>query len=285
VTSAWAIVDRLDADDARWTDALFADILRRTGDEPLSETQQARLDTGSPLRHALKRVGGVLTAYGVLADVEGVVEAEAALGTFDDGFAGLLDQLGRPKALLLRGADAAAEPRLVEHGWELTRTVLRLHRPLPAQDPGTAPVKVRAFVPGVDDEAWLAENNAAFGAHPSQGHMTMERLRTHVKAPWFDPEGFRLYFKGTELVASCWTKVHHPPGGAVGEIYVISVSPSAQGQGLGRFAVLEGLSYLATLGIAAAELYVESTNTSARRLYESLGFVETSRVVELRRPA
>ena len=63
-----------------------------------------------------------------------------------------------------------------------------------------------------------------------------------------------------------------------GEIYVVGVSPSAQGGGLGRTLVLRGLAYLAlahdehNVPLRSIELYVDADNTPAVALYESLGF-------------
>jgi len=210
-----------------------------------------------------------------------VVEAEPALGTFDLGLAELLEHEPGPVSLLLRDFGPGAEAPLLSRGWHVTRTLHRLSRPLPADPPPPHLFEVRAFEPGHDDEAWVTENNEAFAGHPTQGSMTVERLRARFSAPWFDPGGFLLFFEAEQLVASCWTKLHPVPGGAVGEIYVVSVSPKAQGRGLGRIAVLEGLSSLTAHGASSAELYVEASNTAAHALYDDLGFTFASRVVEL----
>jgi mycothiol synthase len=138
-------------------------------------------------------------------------------------------------------------------------------------------------VPGLDEIAWVEQNNASFAGHPTQGAMTIDRLVAREHAPWFDPAGFLLFFEGDRLAASCWTKVHRGATGSVGEIYVVSVAPFAQGRGLGHVAVLQGLEYLASCGIELAELYVEEENLGAYQLYESLGFAYDARVVELRR--
>lgn len=158
------------------------------------------------------------------------------------------------------------------------RDLLEMRVPLPlpeepAWPPGT---EVRAFVPGADDDAWLAVNNRAFADHPEQGGWTEAALRRRMTEPWFDPAGFLLAVDDDGLAGFCWTKVHPPQGPGdpepVGEIYVIGVDPSRHGRGLGRALVLAGLSSLAERGVTAGMLFVDGANAAALGLYESLGF-------------
>ena len=142
------------------------------------------------------------------------------------------------------------------------------------QPPKTAP-EIRAFRPGEDDEAWLALNAAAFAHHPEQGRWTARDLAERIAEPWFDPAGFFLAEQDGSLIGFHWTKVH--PAGEygpdpVGEIYVLGVHPDAAGRGLGRRLAAAGLSRLAQSGLGTVILYDDGDNTSAVRLYESLGF-------------
>jgi mycothiol synthase len=285
VDASWRVVDELTADERREVEVLLGAIEERRGDEALTEDQRDRFDGRDPSRHVLRRAPqGALTGYAIVA-LGDPLRAEPALGTFDADLAATLEALAQPVSLLLRPVDDELVAALAARGWHPTREVHRLCTSLPGPPPPPTELTIRPFVPGVDDQAWVEENNAAFKGHPTQADMTVERLRTRFDAPWFDPRGFLLIVDGDELVASCWTKVHHAAGGDIGEIYVISVSPSAQGRGLGRLAVLAGLEHLAAIGMRTAELFVEKANHAAYALYLSLGFHLDERVVEFGFPS
>ena len=278
--ASWRVVDELGDAERRGVEQLLSSIEQHSRDEALTEDQRELLESRQGASHALALGSdGALRGYAIVA--RGTPRrAEPALGTFDLGLAEVLEALGVPISLLLRPVEDGLVAELVARGWRPTREVHRLGMTLPAAPPPPPTLTARSFRPGVDDRAWVDENNAAFKGHPTQADMTVERLRGRFDKDWFDPEGFLLFFDADELVASCWTKVHRCASGDVGEIYVISVAPGAQARGLGRLAVLAGLDYLSAQGLATAELFVEETNQAAYQLYLSLGFRLESRVVE-----
>ena len=150
-------------------------------------------------------------------------------------------------------------------------------------------VRLRAFEPGRDEEAWLELNGAAFADHPEQGGLTRADLQDRMEQDWFDASGFLLAERAADgaLLGFHWTKVEpaHDDVGSVadkgghrvtrprlGEVYVVGVSPHAQGMGLGRAVTLAGLQHLAAVPVDAVDLYVDAENAAAVALYESLGF-------------
>jgi mycothiol synthase len=158
--------------------------------------------------------------------------------------------------------------------WVMRRPLADLP-PLPEAADG---IDVRAFRVGQDEDAWLAVNAEAFAHHPEQGGTTRADLDARIAEPWFDPAGFLLAWRGDELAGFHWTKVHGEATGeeAYGEVYVVGVSPRAQGGGLGKRLTLAGLHHLAGLGLAEVVLYVEADNAPAIAVYERLGFTHAA---------
>lgn len=165
------------------------------------------------------------------------------------------------------------------------RALWQMRRPLaePVPEPELPPdVRLRTFVPGEDEAAWLEVNARAFAHHPEQGAWTERDLSMREQEEWFDPAGFFLAEVDGRLAGFHWTKVHsvHPgsvyPGSSaaepIGEVYVVGVDPGVQGGGLGRALTLAGIGYLRDRGLREVMLYVDEDNAAAIKMYSSLGF-------------
>ncbi len=189
------------------------------------------------------------------------------------------------------GNHPAASALAERFGFDRVRDLWVMRLPLPssrqvpsAETPGSADFVVRPFEPGRDEEAFLALNAEAFAGHPEQGRMTRADLDQRMAEAWFDPAGFfvaeaRAGVEGVEagdLLGFHWTKVHpgEPPHG---EVYVVGVSPTSQGMGLGKLLTRVGLDHLAGLGLGEVVLYVESDNAAAISVYSGLGFTHDER--------
>lgn len=189
--------------------------------------------------------------------------------------------------LIAAGVDLAAEteaaavrvwafqPNMVDelrqagfHGERELRQ-LRIDLPLAAVARLPSGMTESRFRPGRDEDAWLTVNNAAFRFHPENGSWTAEILADRISQPWFDAGGFITVWAGSELAGFCWTKPHDD----LGEIYVIAAVPEFQGRGLGRFLTIRGLEVIEYhYGFEVGMLYMDSDNTAAATLYNSLGF-------------
>lgn len=189
---------------------------------------------------------------------------------------------------------SSAKKLAQDNGLARERTVLQMRRPLTQHLPNIGTdLRLRTFLPGLDDQSWLTLNNRSFKGHPEQGGWSVENLHQRMKEEWFDPTGFLLASKDDALIAFCWTKIHgahthshdgqaehgHDP---IGEIYAMGVDPDFQGQGFGRVITIAGLAHLRRKGLMSAMLYVDAENTAAIKLYADLGFSEWSRDVMYR---
>jgi mycothiol synthase len=209
------------------------------------------------------------------------------------------DAPGLGLRLWAHGETTAASELAHDLGFARARVLWQMRRSLvaPLPDAPLPPeVRLRSFLPGLDDEAWLAVNRAAFADLPDQGGWTSADLRRRMAESWFDPAGFLVATDARGDIAGFhWTKIHggdHPHGDAdherlhaegvdhshghgheaLGEVYVIGVDPAQQGTGLGRALLVAGLQLLAARGLPQAMLYVDAANTPAIALYSSLGF-------------
>ena len=208
----------------------------------------------------------------------------------------LLARSSRPLRIWAAGDKPEAQALARRTGLVARRTLLIMRRPLTDElpEPRVPPgVDIRTFVPGRDEQAWLAVNRRAFAHHPEQGAVTAADLAERMSEAWFDPAGFFLAesagekqpggagVPGGRLLGFHWTKRHDD---RLGEVYVIGVDPTAESHGLGTALLLTGLHHLQRQGLVEVQLYVEADHERAVRLYSGYGFAPASRDVMYAQP-
>jgi len=200
---------------------------------------------------------------------------------------------GKSLRLWVHGEQEAAHSLAASFNFEKIRTVLQMSKSL--TDIQQLPVIdkeiiIRSFLPGIDSDAWLELNNKVFKDHPEQGGWQLSDLNHRLSEEWFNEKGFFIVEKNKQVIASTWTKVHgahsHDHDGeashahsAIGEIYITAVDPAHTGLGIGKALTITALNYLKYQGLTDAMLYVDFDNKAALNLYDSLGFILSSKDV------
>jgi len=199
---------------------------------------------------------------------------------------------GSQMRLWAHGDLSAAKKLAEESGFERIRTVIQMSKDLADVHTHQHNFEIRTFLPGFDNDEWLALNKQVFKDHPEQGNWSNKDLDTRLKESWFDPNGFFVAIEDSKMIGFTWTKIHgahshkhegeadqhdHDP---IGEIYITAVAKS--GVGLGKVLTETALAYLKRSGLTSAMLYVDSDNQRALKLYKSLGFVESAQDVMYR---
>jgi mycothiol synthase len=300
--------DRLEAEELAAALDLIQAVADADGVSPVSEHVLLHLRHGGDreARDLLGHLGDTLVGYAHL-DVTDRVEGPSAELAVHPGYrrrgigSVLVDSLeaASPDGRLRlwahgRHADASALAR--SRGYVEERVLWQLRRSLLSRLPDAplpAGIRLRPFVPGRDEQAWIAVNNRAFAEHPDQGGWTIADLRVREAEPWFDPSGFLLAERAADgvLVGFHWTKVHGGAAdgrhdhGPIGEVYVLGIDPLAQHSGLGAALTVAGLRHLRGLGLSQVMLYVDESNAAAVRLYQRTGFTEWDVDVQYRRAA
>jgi mycothiol synthase len=251
------------------------------GAPPLSDQGLGQLGSGNVV-HVLAQEGAQIVGYAQLDRDSAEILGEAAV------LDGLLDAIeGHTAAALQVWAHGQRSPlkEVAERrGYVRERVLWQLRWTVTELPPVTLAegVTLRSFVPGRDEDAWLQVNAAAFVHHPEQGSWTIEDIRARESEAWFDPSGFLLAERDSLLLGFHWTKVHNP---TLGEVYVLGVTPAAQGLHLGSALLVAGLRHLREQGVTEVLLYVDDDNTVAMRLYEQFGFNRYDHDVQYRRAA
>ena len=297
--------DRLDDAARTVVEQLAAAAAAHDGVDPLGEHTLLAL-AGDGTRHLLARADDILAGYGQLDRAGFAAELVVSPEHRRRGVGRALLEalLGHAPGLGIwaHGDLPGARALAGRLGLVRSRGLLQMRRSLEEPLPDfelPAGVALRSFLPGLDDEEWLAVNARAFTDLPDQGGWTMSDLQMRMAAPWFDAAGFLVATTALDplspderIAGFHWTKIHDrvrsTESGAhehdrIGEVYVVGIDPSQQGRGLGRALTLAGLHHLKAAGLSTVMLYVDDANVAAVGLYHVLGFATWQTDVEYRR--
>ena len=296
-------LDRLDSKVQLQVLALIAAASDNDGIPPVSEHILLHLRHGGDKSdtHFIAEIAGKVVGYAHL-DLTDKVEGPSAefvvhpshrkAGIGQSLLKALQESAGGTLRLWSHGDLGEAKNIAERNGFTRVRTVIQMRRSLNDPIPELAQeIAIRNFLPGIDNDEWIALNNRTFIDHPEQGNWTTRDLEVRTKEDWFNPQGFLISEEKSAMTGFCWTKIHgghthkhshdeaehdHDP---IGEIYIMGVDPKHAGKGIGRAVTIAGLRHMRYQGIFSAMLYVDADNGAAIKLYQSLGFTEWGRDV------
>jgi GNAT superfamily N-acetyltransferase len=174
-------------------------------------------------------------------------------------------------ATLQMGDDLEAMNFFHSKGFEETTRLLTMRRDLKNKLP-QIPDKEGFVVRGYQlDGKEIIEKylQADRMANPSSP-LTREKLEWNLENPWKNGEGYGIFTKEGDLLASTMTYSIEKDITMTEEIFVI---PSYQGKGLGKLLLAEVLQRLKDKGAVTVELEVKSDNKPATSLYQKLGYI------------
>ena len=177
--------------------------------------------------------------------------------------------------------NAAAKSLLSGLGFRFIRRFLQLRLDITKvrwQDFDQAVFQCRHLQRGEEEKLTQIQARSfagAWGYNPN----TVAEIIYQINLSNCSPDDVIVVYGGDKVVGYCWTGVNREAasGEEEGRIYMLGVDPDYRGRGIGRVALLAGLSHLQHKGFQVAELTVDSGNRAACALYRAVGFrVRTS---------
>jgi ribosomal protein S18 acetylase RimI-like enzyme len=130
---------------------------------------------------------------------------------------------------------------------------------------------IRHFRPD-HTESLTDAQNSAFGGSWGFCPNTVEQIQYRSAMSNTRHEGILLLCHGERIAGYCWTSLAPGIGQTKGIIDMIGVVPDYRGHSLSQPILLAAMEYLRSVGAAQIGLQVDSSNTPAIRLYNSVGF-------------
>ena len=178
----------------------------------------------------------------------------------------------------IRQDNIVAKSVLPRLGFSIIRRILELRLPLSEIRLPDATDNIYSYhhlQPGEEDKLTQIQNRCftgTWGYNPN----TIEDITYYINLSYRSPEDIVLICEGDKPIGYCWTEISCEAEAAKSEkkgcIYMLGVDPDYRGRGIGKIALLAGLSYLKSKGVQVVELTTDSENEVACALYYSVGF-------------
>ena len=125
-----------------------------------------------------------------------------------------------------------------------------------------------------EEEQLTQLQNRCFGSAWEYNPNTTEDIVYQLNFSYHSPEDVILTCEKDRPIGYCWTEMapEATETEKKGRIYMFGVDPDYRSRGIGKKALLAGLSYLKSKGVRIVELNVDSENEVAYALYRSVGF-------------
>ncbi len=127
-----------------------------------------------------------------------------------------------------------------------------------------------------EEEKLVNIQNRAFAGTWGYKPNTVEEIVYRTSLSHRSPEDVITIVEGDRITGYCWLGIVDAGGATVGEregrIFMLGSDPDYRRKGVGRMALLAGLSALKNKGLRTVGLTVDSQNKIACALYRSVGF-------------
>lgn len=185
----------------------------------------------------------------------------------------------------IRQDNVVAKKILSRLGFRAVRQFLELRRQLTKADLPDATHHnyfSRNLQHGEEDKLTQIQNRCfanTWGYNPN----TTEEITYSLRLSRCSPEDVILIYEGDKPVGYCWTRINCEAEIAnserKGRIFMLGVDPDYRGKGIGKIALLAGLTCLKSRDVRVVELTVDSENKAALNLYRSVGFRNWSSIL------
>ena len=135
-------------------------------------------------------------------------------------------------------------------------------------------LRIRPYIKGTDDEAYLGIFNACFNDYDDIRRLTIEDFRKTQEGPSYSLDGLLIAEWNGIAVGMVDAYVDPLREEPKGFIQSLGVLPRFRRRGIGRELVRKAVESLKTRGMKAANAWAQTDRESCIRLYRSFGFQE-----------